>query len=391
MSDALVNLRDNLQYIRDYLVKIGPDRRQKDKSAVLKLEEAKKLYSNLENIVSQVNQELKHSFTTEKVDIYNKLVEEIKCCHSKIVNLMVNYNDSSCQTDSDSTEHTKMANEFDLKIAISLLPAMTGQEKVTKQLIDSILLYKSMISTSAENQLIQFVLKTRLSESAKLRLKTNYSSVEALVSDIRKYLLPKKSPESIQSQLYQAKQGRRSIENFGSELEELFVNLTLAQADEDQSKFEVLRPINEKAAIKRFADGLSDPRLSTIIASRQFTSLPEAIRTAIDEQVSSSQCREQAMHFSPVGRSYTNGNRGKNYFQRPKYNNSSRPNHYRNNIQNSANRGHRTSYVASRNKVPAQQRSVAPPRSQIPRVQRAECASTESTATTLNENKFFRA
>ncbi|KAL0819960.1 hypothetical protein ABMA28_007957 [Loxostege sticticalis] len=391
MSDALVNLRDNLQYIRDYLVKIGPDRRQKDKSAVLKLEEAKKLYSNLENIVSQVNQELKHSFTTEKVDIYNKLVEEIKCCYSKIVNLMVNYNDSSCQTDSDSTEHTKMANEFDLKIAISLLPAMTGQEKVTKQLIDSILLYKSMISTSAENQLIQFVLKTRLSESAKLRLKPNYSSVDALVSDIRKYLLPKKSPESIQSQLYQAKQGRRSIENFGSELEELFVNLTLAQADEDQSKFEVLRPINEKAAIKRFADGLSDPRLSTIIASRQFTSLPEAIRTAIDEQVSSSQYREQAMHFSPVGRSYTNGNRGKNYFQRPKYNNSSRPNYYRNNMQNSANRGHRTSYVASRNKVPAQQRSAAPPRSQIPRVQHAECASTESTATTLNENKFFRA
>ncbi|KAL0860129.1 hypothetical protein ABMA27_010436 [Loxostege sticticalis] len=284
-----------------------------------------------------------------------------------------------------------MANEFDLKIAISLLPAMTGQEKVTKQLIDSILLYKSMISTSAENQLIQFVLKTRLSESAKLRLKTNYSSVEALVSDIRKYLLPKKSPESIQSQLYQAKQGRRSIENFGSELEELFVNLTLAQADEDQSKFEVLRPINEKAAIKRFADGLSDPRLSTIIASRQFTSLPEAIRTAINEQVSSSQCREQAMHFSPVGRSYTNGNRGKNYFQRPKYNNSSRPNYYRNNMQNSANRGHRTSYVASRNNVPAQQCSAAPPRSRIPRVQHAECASTESTATTLNENKFFRA
>lgn len=61
-----------------------------------------------------------------------------------------------------------------------------------------------------------------------------------------------------------------------TQLGELFVNLTLAQSDENSVKCYILCPLNEKTAIKRCVDGLSGPRLSTIIASRQFSSLPEA-------------------------------------------------------------------------------------------------------------------
>ncbi|XP_063635032.1 uncharacterized protein LOC134805716 [Cydia splendana] len=185
---------------------------------------------------------------------------------------------------------------FDVKTAIALLPVMTGQEDTTKQLIDGILMYSSILNSETQQVLIDFVLKTRLSSSAKLRLKTSYSSVELLVTDMRTFLLPKKSSESIQAQLYRARQGRRTIEAFGAEIEDLFVNLTISQADGNDSRYDILRPLNGKSAIKRFADGLADPKLSTIISSRQFTSLPEAIRTAIDEHSSSPQ-QDQVLRY----------------------------------------------------------------------------------------------
>lgn len=112
-----------------------------------------------------------------------------------------------------------MASPFDIKTAISLLPVLDGTEQVINQLIDGILLYSSLITESTKNHLIDFVLKTRLSASAKLRLKTVYPDVNSLVEDIQKYLLPKKSAVSLQIQLIRATQGRRSIEKFGNELE----------------------------------------------------------------------------------------------------------------------------------------------------------------------------
>ncbi|XP_063893323.1 uncharacterized protein LOC135117650 [Helicoverpa armigera] len=221
-----------------------------------------------------------------------------------------------------STESSKMADEsFNLKTAIALLPVMTGKEQVTLQLIDGIQLYSSMITDNTKNQLIEFVLKTRLSEGAKLRLKSTYRNVESLVIDMRKHLIQKKSAVAIQSQLSTTKQGHRSIENYGNELEKLFVDLTIAQADGDDTKFGVLRPINEKIAIKRFSDGLSDPRLSTIVASRQFESLPEAIRAAVDEQTLSSDNNpvmnvRRFQNYRGNRRGFTNKNRGtRNYFQ----------------------------------------------------------------------------
>lgn len=313
----------------------------------------------MESIVSQLNIEVSESkLDSETIDEYKKIINKIKDYYFKIKTLL-SMVDSSSQTEVESENNSTMASAFDIKTAISLLPVMNGQEEVTKQLIDGILLYSTLITEETKSQLIDFVLKTRLSSSAKLRLKSSYSSVSNLVKDIRSYLLPKKSAEAIQTQLFRAKQGRRSIEAYGTELEELFVNLTLAQSDEDSSKYEVLRPINEKTAIKRFADGLSDPRLSTIIAARQFSSLPEAIRVALDENSMSTQQTEQVMQY----RSTTFNDRGnRGYYKRGSYGQTNRTRNqhnktYQNNYSNNkklnnynytdGNRGQRTTFVNS--------------------------------------------
>ncbi|KAG7296210.1 hypothetical protein JYU34_021316 [Plutella xylostella] len=331
MSQQLKELHHNINLIKEYLVKIGPERR-KQQIAYKKLQEANDQYSKLDNILVRVNQEIKEKqLGTECCELLHKLISDVHITYRKIKGLLSSL-DSSSQT--EDIEHRiqhklyKMADSFDIKTAISLLPVMTGQEQVTNQLIDGILLYSSLINDSSKNTLIDFVLKTRLSASAKLRLKSTYSNVQSLVDDIRKYLLPKKSTVALQTQLFSTTQGRRSIENFGTEIEELFVNLTIAQADGDSTKYDVLRPLNEKTAIKRFSDGLSDQRLSTIIASRQFESLPDAIRAALDEQSMCNQHQNQSLHFqdprhtSAVPQSYYNnrGFRGRGNYHNTKYN-----------------------------------------------------------------------
>ncbi|KAI5636653.1 hypothetical protein NE865_10574 [Phthorimaea operculella] len=176
--------------------------------------------------------------------------------------------------------------KFNIKTAVGLLPEMTGDEMVTKKLIDSLELYKSMIDPSTESQLVSFVLKTRLNESAKLRLADTYASCDALIKDMRSHLLTKKSSNAIHSQLMRASQASSTIEDYGKQIEELFTSLTIAQADGDSASYKVLKPINEKLAIKRFTDGLRNRQLSVILTARNFTALKDVISAAKDEEVS---------------------------------------------------------------------------------------------------------
>lgn len=113
------------------------------------------------------------------------------------------------------------------------------------------------------------------------------TNVTNLIQDIKNFLLTKKSANSILNQLNHLSQNNMSIREFGDKLTDLFVGLTIAQSDENPKASEILRPINEKLelAIKRFADGLRNRRLSTIISARDYSQLKDAVRAAEDEEL----------------------------------------------------------------------------------------------------------
>lgn len=100
---------------------------------------------------------------------------------------------------------------------------------------------------------------------------------------MKSLLLPKKSATAIQSKLQNIRQNNMTVRDFGKEIAELFVDLTISQADGNANSFKVVKPLNEKMAIKRFADGLRSRRLSTIIAARDFSSLKDAVQAAQEE------------------------------------------------------------------------------------------------------------
>lgn len=340
LENLLVALKD----IKTYLVKIGPERRNTGTILGKKVEEAKETYKTLDNIIGKFK-ELKEP----EVSLAKNLCSQIRSTYKDILKFL---------EEKAETESTMAA--FDIKTAVSLLPVMNGSEEVTNQLIDAIQLYESMLDENGKRALVQFVLKTRLSHSAKIRLESNYNSVNLLVQAMKTHLLTQKSDTALQLKLMQSKQGGRSVEKFGKELEELFVDLTIAQAKGDNNSYAVLKPLNEKLAIKRFSDGLNNDKISTIVAARNFTYLKDAIRAAQDEELSvqSNPGSSQVMSYSNRGRSsngrynkYRNDNRRGNQGNRGRnnYNNSNNGNRYNNNNRgNNYNRGSNSSSSSNR-------------------------------------------
>lgn len=123
-----------------------------------------------------------------------------------------------------------------------------------------------------------------MSQSAKLKLNSNYLNVDDLTKDMRKELLPQKSAASIQDKLHRIRQNDLNIEDYGKKILDMFVELTISQSEGNSESYNILKNVNEKFAIKKFADGLRNRRLSTVIAARNYKSLKDAIQAAKEEE-----------------------------------------------------------------------------------------------------------
>lgn len=305
MENTLNEYYDTLVQIRKYLIKKGKSR-YSCKTTTVKLEQANEIVNECEDIILNISDEEKGLFY-ECTQLYSK----IRSVYTEITSLCV------LPSSSDFCSATM---EFDLKSACSLIPVMDGEEATSKKMIDAVEMYAGMLNETGKSLLITFVLKSRLSENAKLRILTQYTSVSELIKDLKKHLLVKKSFTAIQARLQQATQGSRTIDQYGSYIEKLFTDLTISQSDDNPEAYGVLKPLNEKTAIKRFSDGLRSSRLSTIIAARNYSSLSEAIQAAKDEETMSTSSSEvlqfsatynrgRSNNFIPQRRGYSNYNR----------------------------------------------------------------------------------
>lgn len=308
MLEDLKTFYDTLTEIRKYLIKKGKSR-YTCKTTELKLNEARLILHKSEELFSCFEKSKDLSGFPLETEIF----ENIFKLFDEISNLC-------------SSPKTFKTMEFNLKEACNLIPIMDDTETTTKRMIDSIEMYASMIDEKSNLLLIKFVLLSRLSENAKLRISGPYTSIGSLIKDLKQHLLTKKSYTAIQARLQSSKQGQRSIEEFGKDIEQLFTDMTISQADGDSSVFSVLKPINEKSAIKHFSDGLRSSRLSTIVTSRNYSSLKDAIQAAKDEDRPHAEMNAgNIMHASKQGRTfnYNSYRRGRGYqYQRGNFHNN---------------------------------------------------------------------
>lgn len=343
MDKELLKCLEDIKLIKKYLIKKGKSR-FKGNVIKNKLVETELIYKKCEEFVQSFSQK---EIKPEKISVYISIFDQIKSIYTEILQLCRIPSSDSSGDSSEVSDYNSPCElvystmEFDLKTACNLIPVMNGNENTTKNLIDSVDMYADMLSDSGKKLLIKFVLKSRLSENAKLRMSTDYSSAHDLIVDLKKNLLTKKSFPAIQSKLQTSTQGWRTIEQYGSEIENLFSDLTISQADGNVENYALLKPINEKFAIKRFSDGLRDSRLSTIITARNYEHLKDAIQAAKDEElVATSTSTSENVMMSQHGR----GRIQRNYYQRPLTN---RPRTYQTQYQHqkvSSNRGNFNSY-----------------------------------------------
>lgn len=308
MSD-LIEIHKTLKNIKTNLLKLSKAKRTK-KLLDQKYLEANELYKTYTVCRRELDKNVSRGYVKQEELKYILVIcEEIESYYQRIQNF--------CLENEQSTVNTMT--EFDIKTATSLLPVMTGEEECTKKLIDAIEFYSQNLKKEHEPLLISFVLKTRLSQNAKLRLASNYDSSTDLIKDMKNNLLTKQSATALQLELLQSRQGSQSIEEFGKKLENLFVELTISQADGKEDAYKMFRPVNEKLAIQRFAEGLRNSRLGIILAARNYSELKDVIRAAKDEERShpgqnkSSENMFTAQHRGKHNQSYRGRSRGRGY------------------------------------------------------------------------------
>lgn len=303
MLIMLESLYSELKEIRVYLIKIGPSRRQ-GQILITKAIEANKIYEKYKSWLCDFQTQIKkEAISSENILKINIICKNFESLYNEILQL--------CQSD---FEFKLKMETFDLKTAMTLLHCMTDEESNTKQLIDNIEYYSSILSNDAcKIKLIQFILKSRLSQAAKLRLNSSYSNVSDLIKDMREQLLTQKSAPAIQSKLQKSRQNDLSIDDYGKEITEMFTELTISQSNNNADCYKILKPINEKYAIKQFADGLRSRRLGTIITARNYSSLKDAIQAAKDEVIETATTSADVMGMFSQNIKYNNfsSNRGR--------------------------------------------------------------------------------
>ncbi|KAH9640582.1 hypothetical protein HF086_000526 [Spodoptera exigua] len=288
MALELNDIYEKLRKLKENLFKLSLERRTPERLKE-KLNEATIIYNDYSVLLVSIRKQIDNkTISGESLSLVKSHCDKIVELNAQIQEfcskLHLPVTRSSCEQFGE-TSNLESKMEFNLKIALSLLPVMNNEELTTRQLIDGIEYYSSTLKTEqCKLSLINFVLKSRLSQQAKLSLKSDYPSIDALLTDMRMILLPKKSAIALQNKLQTSRQDQRSINDYGKELTELFMDLSIAQAEGKTENLKILQPLNEKQAIKRFADGLRNRRLSTIIAAQKFESLKDAVQAAIDEE-----------------------------------------------------------------------------------------------------------
>lgn len=231
-------------------------------------------------------------------------------------------------SDSSSNMPDPQGEKFDLKTAASLLPNMDGTENGTKQLIDAIEFYNTFLNNEGKVLLVQYVLKTKLTQSAKIRLNSTYASVKDLLDDMRRCLITQKSAASLATQLHNCKQEGRSIEQFGRTIEQLFLDLTIAESNGNQNSLNILQGINEKLAINSFSNGLRNNDLRIIVKARNYQNLKDAIIGAQEEEktIASSSSKGNNLFYSRGKKNFNiRGNQRGGYYSRGRFSNQQRP------------------------------------------------------------------
>ena len=170
---------------------------------------------------------------------------------------------------------------LDLNLAIKLIDKYNGEAEKLAGFFETIDLLKDYSEGVVEMEIIRFV-KTRLIGPA-------YGCVNTAVTlNATKTLLRQKfavrfSPQAVESEMSALRQNRKTVSEYGQEINELAAMLAAAHVSKGTFNDEAAADaIVQPVAVKSFINGLKDPKAQFFLKARNPKTLTKAISDALE-------------------------------------------------------------------------------------------------------------
>lgn len=258
--------------------------------------------------------------------------------------------------DSEEEENIRTMAEFNLDTGLKLPELTSAKIGEINSFLAVVDIYHKKLKSSAQEELITFVCAAKIKGEAKTRFRSKlvktFAELEAI---LRKRVLSGETQEELTRKLKMARQGRRSIHDFGKYLDELSERLAAAILREDASmNKETVEKQCDMMALTQLKEGCHDELKDILVAARP-KNMDDAIAVAASTPQSSGESvmtfnRGQG-NFRGRGRQNYNNNRrynnNNNQQNRRRYDNNNSGQHFNNN--NAQRYNHNNNYQRNNN------------------------------------------
>ena len=293
-----------------------------------------------ETLDSKINAKILLS-SKEKYNLRYKEVNDLIKKHSR-VNLI--------QETNIETIVDKMAS-FDILHTVKLIPEFNGESAQLNNFLSLIEYLHNTLKNDDKPKLVEFILKTKLSEKARKKIANNIKieTLDDLKTSFMKTFKTIRSALLVQSELMNSTQGNNTLTRYIDRIQNLNYELSnLQMTDKGQAEKEVIVMMNEQMAMNVFKKGLKEPMRSMVVSARV-----ETLQSAIDlaNEAEATQFSADVYNYKTSSyRMRNDNNRGRyqnnrghnlgikyNNYTRDNFNQRKNNNYYHNNNSNTRN------------------------------------------------------
>lgn len=266
INDRILHLQSNVKKYRNYTKATREE----------KINELYKLKNDLRIIISKN----KHEFS--EID-YNSLVSRYKKIQTIVKDTVKLLQGRKGSDSTESEEIFEMPSEgkLDISLAIKLIERFDGDSTKLLNFIENVNLLQSYSTGVPIPDIISFV-KTRLIGPAHGAI-DGAATLNQVADKLKTKFGVRITPKAIENEMLTLKQGKKTISEFGTEINNLAAKLAAAHVsqgtfDNEASAAAIVQPI----AVNAFSTGLRDTQTSFFIKARNPTSLTKAISDALE-------------------------------------------------------------------------------------------------------------
>jgi len=238
----------------------------KNKQRIYSIENNQKKLNNIKQIKTQFFQLLQQNSNDDS-----------------IVGKIENFNTLYYNTKRLILAQLNMSN-MDVKTASALSPLVNIEETSIRDFINEIEAYHDLLNDAGKTALIKYVVKAKIKNLAQTRIADiTIANFDQLVSALYTRVRAAETSESLQLKLFQAKQGRKSIAEFASDLEQIAQKLSEINIKDqninDANGRKIVKDTINNIVLNQFKIGVHDELKQVVNASRPKT-LAEALAVA---------------------------------------------------------------------------------------------------------------